>query len=393
MSKFSFFLLTCLFCPPLFTFEDLTESPVSGVLVMETHKEQLFLLFSQDEIKTEMFSSEELELVEEEKEKSFLNPQIKDQKISFLEADPLSFEKFIPQKKTLMGSAYFSALFPVVYLSEYRTSQTKNALQLEVPKLKIYPIENKTRETYADSIEYQVEPAHFHSSIEILSSDSPKKKSHPIYYRGPNQELLEIKEHKFLLITGCARSGTTYISEVLKQVGLDIKHEALGKDGSASWPMAATTSDDSPWGPSATGIYFEHIFHQVRHPLLVISSVYTTEPEQSWDFICKEIPEIRPEDDHVVKCAKYWYYWNLMAEGKAEWTYQVEEIEAVLDQMSARLQFPLSKEALDLVSTTTNHRGAYIHQFTWSDLREMLPSSLLSRIQTLALKYGYCIED
>lgn len=61
--------------------------------------------------------------------------------------------------------------------------------------------------------------------------------------------------------------------------------------------------------------------------------------------------------------------------------------------MSTRLQFPLSKEALEFVSTTTNHRCAYIHQFTWADLREMLPSDLLNKVQTLALKYGYSIED
>ena len=33
-----------------------------------------------------------------------------------------------------------------------------------------------------------------------------------------------------------------------------------------------------------------------------------------WNYILSQIPEIRISDSHLVKCAKYWYYWNLKAE-------------------------------------------------------------------------------
>lgn len=38
-----------------------------------------------------------------------------------------------------------------------------------------------------------------------------------------------------LLITGCGRSGTHFTARLLQEIGLDVGHETLGKDGVASW--------------------------------------------------------------------------------------------------------------------------------------------------------------
>lgn len=197
---------------------------------------------------------------------------------------------------------------------------------------------------------------------------------------------------EFLLITGCARSGTLYITEVLKFSGLDIGHECFGKDGCCSWTMAVD-SDRSPYGPPTNSTYFIHTFHQVRNPLLVISSVYTTEPQESWEFICGKISEMHCDDTHLMRCAKYWYYWNLAAEKKAEWTYKIEDLDAVYNEMSDRLNYWLDRDALEAVSRTTNHRGDYIHKFTWADLKKELPKELFNNIQKLAMRYGYPITD
>lgn len=202
----------------------------------------------------------------------------------------------------------------------------------------------------------------------------------------------EALRHKFLLITGCARSGTTYISKVLSNSGLEIGHERLLKDGCASWPMAVD-SDVSPYGPPSKGIHFEHIFHQVRDPLQTISSVFTTEGPTSWQFICSMIPNIYPTDTKLTRAAKYWYYWNLAAEKKSEWTYKVEEIEFVWDEMCQRLDISLSRDALATVSKTINQRGPHRINCTWQMLKNELPLELYLNIQLLAHKYGYPIED
>lgn len=197
---------------------------------------------------------------------------------------------------------------------------------------------------------------------------------------------------KRLLVTGCARSGTGYISAVLKLCGLDIGHEYVGEDGCSSWPMAVDALA-CPWGPTTQGLEFEHTFHQVRHPLLVISSVNTTEPQVTWDYVCHEMPQIKQEDPRIVKCAKYWYYWNLAAEKKAEWTYKLEEIDLVFEEMGCRLGVPLNKLVLKLVSRSTNHRWNHIHDYTWDDLRKELPKDLFDNIQKMAVRYGYSIDD
>jgi hypothetical protein len=195
-----------------------------------------------------------------------------------------------------------------------------------------------------------------------------------------------------LLVTGCARSGTGYISKLLTEAGYAIDHERIGKFGTSAWPMAII-SDYAPWGPPATSANFKHIFHQVRHPVKVISSVYTSEPKRSWEYIMKYIPEIESKDSHVTKCAKYWYYWNLKASARAEWTYRVEAINSLWEEFEGRLGTKLDRTAFNRVSLTTNRRNGAHRVFTWRDLKLALEPELFHNIQSLAVIYGYSLED
>ena len=198
---------------------------------------------------------------------------------------------------------------------------------------------------------------------------------------------LSLKPQKFLLITGCARSGTHYIASLLTLAGLPIKHEKEGEMGTSSWTMAVNALQ-TPWGPGYLKFNFQHVFHQVRDPLKTISAC-TTEPERSWEFIYDHIPQIKVKDRLVVKCAKYWYYWNLEAENKAEFTYRVEDIENALDEMSIRLRVPLSKDAIDWVPKDLNHRPRKVN-YTWKDLKVLLADpDLYQKIVDMARRYGY----
>lgn len=165
-------------------------------------------------------------------------------------------------------------------------------------------------------------------------------------------------DEKFMLITGCARSGTQYITKVMQLSGLDIMHENVGYHGSASWLMAVEDVA-TPYGPGCEGIKFQHVLHQVRDPLKVISSVYTTEPKCSWEYIIKHIPQIRWTDPRIVKCAKYWYYWNLKSEEKAELTYRIEDLESEWGKIEKALGLILDKSSIDRVPKDTNSRGPY----------------------------------
>lgn len=197
---------------------------------------------------------------------------------------------------------------------------------------------------------------------------------------------------KPLLVIGCARSGTGYIATLLKQAGFPIDHERVGKNGLSAWTMTVPV-DKVPWGPrNPNSFCFTHIFHQVRHPLKVISSAYTSEPKISWQYIIDHVPEITWEDPHLVKCAKYWYYWNLMAAERAEWSYRVEEIANVLDEFERRLEITLDRTALDRVPKNVNTRLGGRKHFTWNDLRLALDPELFENIQLLAEFYGYSVR-
>ena len=97
-------------------------------------------------------------------------------------------------------------------------------------------------------------------------------------------------------MTGCGRSGTNYLAVFLEKSGYEIFHERLGQDGVVSWPM--TVNSLSPWGPISEES-FQHIFHQVRHPLPVLTSwlvnLYDLNRDE-WVFIRYHIPEIKLSD-------------------------------------------------------------------------------------------------
>lgn len=197
-------------------------------------------------------------------------------------------------------------------------------------------------------------------------------------------------KNRTLLITGCARSGTSFITKFFRLNGYDVGHERDGLFGVVAWTMTADV-DIAPWGPGFNNYTFEHIFHQVRHPLKTIASA-GNEPPISWIFVKKFVPEIEMDDPKIVKGAKYWYYWNLLAEKKAEWTYRIEDIENQIGEMVALLEIDLDPTILNDIPTDTNTRR-YTDVYSWEDLREALDEDLFYNIVEMASRYGYDISD
>ncbi len=201
-------------------------------------------------------------------------------------------------------------------------------------------------------------------------------------------EPIRKKTHRSVLITGCGRSGTGYMALFLKRSGLRIKHEHMGEDGSVSWLMAADV-EKAPWGPLYKNYTFSHVFHQVRDPLKVIQSYYNVPPGATWEWISYVIPEIKMEDSKLTKCAKYWYYWNLMAESKAEWTYRIEDFDSEYKEMARRLGLNFDKKILNTVPKQANSKGPPKRVITWQILKQELSPDLFFKMYSLALYYGY----
>lgn len=67
--------------------------------------------------------------------------------------------------------------------------------------------------------------------------------------------------------TGCGYSGTGLLERLFRSgLGVDLRHEELGDDGTSSWPVAFSAADAA----------FERVMVQVRHPLAVVRSHQNT---------------------------------------------------------------------------------------------------------------------
>lgn len=232
-----------------------------------------------------------------------------------------------------------------------------------------------------------------------------------IYFAGKGVEE-SLPHRRLCLITGCSRSGTTYMTDVLRRNGLVARHErdaskpvsAYIKDAFrwdtpeernknniiVSWLMAVD-AESRPWGPPSSRLKFDHVFHQIRDPLKTINSA-ADEWDESWAFIRQFVPEIKEEDSDLVKSAKYWYYWNLIAEEKAEWSYRIEDLPEKLDEISSRLGLSLKKKTLKRVPRNTNTRH-HQNNYTWADIKENLSPELFDNLVQLAHRYGYKTGD
>lgn len=194
-----------------------------------------------------------------------------------------------------------------------------------------------------------------------------------------------------LLITGCGRSGTSYIAKVLNKSGIDCPHEGVGSAGTVSW--FSTYRGLSLTHHLAPDLVFQHTFHQVRHPLSTISSVYYSFDPVSWGFIERHTPQIHSRDSLLEKSAKYWYYWNLKGDSISEWTYRIEDIERVWPEFCRRLGVNINPKVLNEVPRNENTWNLVQHRFTWKELREKLDPDLYDDVQSLAHKYGYSTTD
>ena len=199
-----------------------------------------------------------------------------------------------------------------------------------------------------------------------------------------------------LLVTGCGRSGTSYIARLLKEGGLRIEHEAMRADGTVSWFFAADADHMPPWGDSGghpiSAYHFEQIVHQVRHPLHVIGSSQTLHAD-SWAFAGRYIP-LKDTDSPLLRGMKYWMHWNLLAQRKARHTYRVEgladkKLFATFCQAIGRPGL-VRKHAklMAAVPTTENTRRGGYNALSWQDLNSE-DAGLAADIQALAKLYGY----
>ncbi|NDY93938.1 glycosyltransferase family 25 protein [Ideonella livida] len=85
------------------------------------------------------------------------------------------------------------------------------------------------------------------------------------------------KHFRPLLISGHPRGGTGYAAALCRQLGLDVGHEKLGRDGISSW-MFAVEAEDNPYAGDAVArsrraLAWQHLIQVVRDPATAAASV------------------------------------------------------------------------------------------------------------------------
>ncbi|MBR8827991.1 MAG: tetratricopeptide repeat protein [Gomphosphaeria aponina SAG 52.96 = DSM 107014] len=104
----------------------------------------------------------------------------------------------------------------------------------------------------------------------------------------PKELLAEwgLAQQKLLLITGHPRCGSGFLSYLFRELGWEIGHEKMGKDGVASWLL--TVKDlNAPWGDKNLAYYvkFKYIIHNIRNPQDAIPSIMMeNEVEKSYNY-------------------------------------------------------------------------------------------------------------
>lgn len=171
------------------------------------------------------------------------------------------------------------------------------------------------------------------------------------------------------------RSGTLYTTMTLRAMGLDFGHEKDRRDGAVG---VVFVRDKLPDLRS-----YSQVFHQVRHPLNVISSSLTCKMT-SFDKIFHNIGRICSEKDRVRRAMTSWFYYTEWADTHASWRYRVEDMPGILPELCGRLgvkPIPFSP-----ISTNLNTRKHV--RCSWNDL-ERKDMDLTNRIRDRAEDYGY----
>lgn len=220
-----------------------------------------------------------------------------------------------------------------------------------------------------------------------------------------------------LVVTGCGRSGTGYMSRLLTDIGVLCGHEYVFnarfiETQTYKPPIVGTYIADASW--VAAGLLTEcedlltvkWIWHQTRNPVRVIRSLMGTKqfdrdpPGRYADYVYHHFPEM-VDMTPTERCMRYWVVWNKMTERLvSRYGYVRYRIEDMGDPSGVKLRDMLKfagyecelsriQDALASTSPLTNSR-ARDNAVTWDSLPDGDVKHLLAEE---AVRSGYSVEE
>ena len=168
-----------------------------------------------------------------------------------------------------------------------------------------------------------------------------------------------------LLILATPRSGTRYIVNVLAQAGVRIGHEVMGPSGTVDWKQLWRVAQ---WD-------YDRIWHQVRHPLQVISSMVAWTP----GWVAGHSEHYGTEDLVETACA-YWTQFVEVADEFAHLSYCIEDLELEWPELLQDLALPF----MPIVGGQRRHESRPYDTLLWSEL-----GVWEDQVRQLAKEFGY----
>ena len=198
-------------------------------------------------------------------------------------------------------------------------------------------------------------------------------------------------EPRFVIL-GSGRSGSGYISRVLSAAGIPCGHESWwnphgrrqrGLLGDSSWCALAQVDRST---------YSGQVFHQIRHPLDVISS-YVHRHTFTGPFAQLKLPLLAedPSGDPLRYACRVWLDLNRRSAELTTTHWRVEDIDIQLVQQigAAVGTAPVNVEsAIQSVPTSYNSHDTS-RRLGWQDL----PRDLFDEIEAMAQQYGYARDE
>jgi len=187
-----------------------------------------------------------------------------------------------------------------------------------------------------------------------------------------------IGKERSLIITGCTRGATTYISHILRHSGIGVRHDQYGHEGIVGgWAVPAIYPPESI------------VIHQTRNPIGVIRSLLITSRKLAKIYwYAKDVFKWNWEGNILRFAMQYWYDWNVMGEERAAYTYPVERLEAHWDNIKHLLSIPEATALPDYSKESNTFKGVVYPELSWDDLFSE-DHALAQKIADLAIHLGY----
>lgn len=202
-----------------------------------------------------------------------------------------------------------------------------------------------------------------------------------------------------VIVTGCGRSGTAYVAQVIRATGIDCGHERHFNGIDPPGPVP-TDLVESSWlaAPYLHNLPPDsEVVHLVRHPLPVIASWLANrsiERRFVRRYLLKHCPQALSGPGPENRVMRYWLEWNQKVERFATLTVTPLQVETLICEdlgwlLADRGDFlsieAAAHEAIKSVSKITN-RKAVVRPLRWEDLPA---GPVLDSVREMAERFGY----